>query len=84
MYVNYNKMAHHLFQRAFSDRTVVLNHLGKACLPNDRSSRTQIKSDYPLEDTDGDPPPPLRSARPILSTLPSSLLTGANAPRVCI
>ena len=53
MYVNYNKWALDLWQQAFPDKRVVLNHLGKTCFENSRSTRTQIKSEYTVAETDG-------------------------------
>mmetsp|Transcript_15383 Transcript_15383/g.39663 ORF Transcript_15383/g.39663 Transcript_15383/m.39663 type:complete len:589 (+) Transcript_15383:170-1936(+) len=52
MYVNYNKWALDLWQQAFPDKRVVLNHLGKTCFENSRSTRTQIKSEYTVAETD--------------------------------
>ena len=53
MYVNYNKWALDLWSKTFPDKTVVLNHLGKKCFENLKSTRTQIKSDYTVAETDG-------------------------------
>lgn len=63
MYVNYNKWALNLWSQAFPEKKVVLNHLGKSCFENPRSTRTRVKSDYTVAETDGESRTPLGRSR---------------------